>query len=44
MERFYREFSDGTRLQMSRYQWGIDRYLKGYVQIIAQPGLTIYKV
>lgn len=43
-EHYYRETSNGHRLPVTEYQWMIDRHSKGYVQVIAQPGLTIYKV
>lgn len=44
MERFYRETSNGHRLPVTEDQWNVDRFDKNYRQIIAQPGLTIYKI
>lgn len=41
---FYRETTAGGRFPVTRDQWNIDRFLPTYQQVIAQPGLTIYRV
>jgi hypothetical protein len=43
-ERYYREGITGERLPVTEDQWAVDRYHSSYQQVIAQPGLTIYKV
>jgi len=41
---FYRETSNGDRLPVTEDEWNIDRHHHSYQQVIAQPGLTIYRV
>jgi hypothetical protein len=43
-ERFYRETLSGARLPVTWDQWAVDKHSPSYRQVIAQPGLTIYKL
>jgi hypothetical protein len=43
-ERYYRETTSGARLLVTWDQWAVDKHHSSYQQVIAQPGLIIYKV
>ena len=41
---YLKEMPNGNRVSVSADEWAIDRFDKGYVQIIATMGLLIYRL
>jgi len=41
---YLKEMPNGNRVSVSADEWAIDRFDKGYTQIIATMGLLIYRI